>query len=40
LGTRPMPWDMLLEASIVSILIFLGGAFYFKRLERHFADVA
>jgi lipopolysaccharide transport system permease protein len=40
LGTRPMPWDLLLEASIVSFLIFVGGAFYFRRLERHFADVA
>lgn len=40
LGTRPMPWDLLAEASIISFVIFIAGALYFRRLERFFADVA
>jgi lipopolysaccharide transport system permease protein len=40
LGTRPMPWDLLVESSIISLAIFFAGALYFRRLERFFADVA
>jgi lipopolysaccharide transport system permease protein len=40
LGTRPMPWDLLLVGAITSLMIFMGGALYFNRLERFFADVA
>lgn len=40
LHTVPMPWIYLLNGSVISILIFLFGLFYFKRTERHFADVA
>jgi lipopolysaccharide transport system permease protein len=40
LGTRPMPWDLLTLGCIISLMIFVGGALYFRRLERFFADVA
>lgn len=40
LGRTPMPWDLMLIGSISSVIIFFSGAFYFKRTERIFADVA
>lgn len=38
LGT-PMPWTFIWPGMISGILLFLGGAFYFKRMERVFVDV-
>ena len=40
LGTNPMPWDLILPGSLSAAVIALAGAFYFRRLERYFADVA
>jgi len=40
IGITPMPWDLILMGSITAILVFLSGAFYFKRMERIFSDVA
>jgi len=40
LGTRPMPWDLIIVGSITAIVIAISGAFYFRRMERIFADVA
>ena len=40
LQTNPMPWDLIGMGSIVSILLFVTGAFYFRRMEQYFADVA
>ena len=40
LGTREMPWDLLLIGGGVSLTLFLFGAFYFKKMERTFADIA
>jgi lipopolysaccharide transport system permease protein len=40
LGTRSMPWDLLAVGSIVALVIAVSGAFYFRRMERIFADVA
>ena len=40
LGTRPMPWDLIAMGSITAIVIAISGAFYFRRMERIFADVA
>ncbi len=40
LGTSAMPWDLLGIGSLVSIILFTFGAFYFKRMERTFADIA
>jgi len=35
-----MPWDLLIPGTIVSIIIFISGAMYFRRMEKVFADVA
>jgi lipopolysaccharide transport system permease protein len=40
LGTTPMPWDLILVGTIVASLLAISGAFYFRRMERTFADVA
>lgn len=40
LGTNPMPWDFILIGTFSSVIIIISGAFYFKRMERYFADVA
>ena len=40
LGTRPMPWDFLAIGSVTAIVLFVSGAYYFRRKERVFADVA
>ncbi|MEQ8361375.1 MAG: ABC transporter permease [Cyclobacteriaceae bacterium] len=37
---QPMPWNFILNGTIVSIFIFIGGAFYFRKMEKNFADVA
>lgn len=39
LNTTPMPWDLIGMSLLTSILIGLSGVFYFRRLERSFADV-
>ena len=40
LGTRTMPWDLIAIGSVVSLVLFIFGAFYFKRMEKTFADIA
>jgi lipopolysaccharide transport system permease protein len=40
LGTNPMPWDMIGLGALSAIVLFVTGAFYFRRMERRFADVA
>jgi lipopolysaccharide transport system permease protein len=40
LDTRPMPWDLILIGSLSAIIVFISGAYYFKRMEGIFADVA
>jgi lipopolysaccharide transport system permease protein len=40
LGTRPMPWSMIGTGAITACLLVVTGAFYFRRKERIFADVA
>ncbi len=40
LGTIPMPWDLIIPGTFSALLIAVSGAFYFRRLERTFADVA
>jgi lipopolysaccharide transport system permease protein len=39
LQTTPMPWDLILIGSLTSILMFIGGALYFRYMEQVFADV-
>lgn len=40
LGTGAMPWDLIAIGGVVSVLLFVSGLVYFRRLERTFADVA
>ena len=35
----PMPWAYILPGSLVAVLILIGGAIYFRRMERVFVDV-
>lgn len=39
LGHQPMPWQGLLISAFMGLLVFVSGVFYFRRVERHFADV-
>lgn len=39
LHTNPIPWNFILQAAIVSMVLFFLGAFYFRRMEKVFADV-
>ncbi len=39
LGTVAFPTQMLLVSTLVSILLFIAGALYFRQTERYFADV-
>ncbi len=39
LGTVSMPWDLIGVSAISAIFIFFSGAYYFRRMERIFADV-
>ncbi len=40
LGTTPMPWDLIAMGSFSALLLTVSGAFYFRRMEAIFADVA
>ncbi len=40
LNTTPMPWDLIGIGTLSATLLALSGAFYFRRTERVFADVA
>ena len=39
LGTETAPGPMIIVSSLVAVALLIGGAFYFRRLERTFADV-
>lgn len=39
LGANTAPGPMLAISSLAALLILVGGAFYFKRMEKSFADV-
>jgi lipopolysaccharide transport system permease protein len=39
LGTGSAPGPMLVVSATASLLILIGGAFYFRRMEKTFADV-
>ena len=40
IGTQPMPWDFIGMGALAAAVVALSGAFYFRRMERVFADVA
>ena len=39
LGTQTAPSPILIVSSLASIAILIGGAFYFRRMEKTFADL-
>ena len=40
LHQNAMPWDLIGIGSITAMIVFLTGAYYFKKKERIFSDVA
>jgi len=40
LGHNPMPWDLIINGTFTTVIIFLSGAIYFNKKEPKFADVA
>ncbi|MCC6457190.1 MAG: ABC transporter permease [Caldilineaceae bacterium] len=40
LGTTPMPWDLIGIGTLSALTLVISGMFYFRRMERVFADVA
>lgn len=40
LHQTPMPWDLIGIGTISALIMFFSGAYYFKKKERIFADVA
>ena len=40
IGQSPMPWTLIMMGAITGLTLFISGAFYFKRKEHIFADVA
>ena len=39
LGTKSSPGPMVLVSSLVALFILISGAFYFRRMEKTFADI-
>jgi lipopolysaccharide transport system permease protein len=39
LGTDTAPGPMIIVSTFMALVIFIGGAYYFRRLEKTFADV-
>lgn len=39
-ATKPVNFELLLLSTVVGVVLFLFGIFYFKRTERVFADIA
>lgn len=39
LGTTPAPGPIIVVSSLASLLILIGGVFYFRNMERTFADL-
>ncbi len=39
LGTIAFPKQILLISTLVSVILFIAGMFYFKQTERYFADI-
>jgi lipopolysaccharide transport system permease protein len=40
LNTNPMPWDLVGVGFLSAAVLFVSGAFYFRRMEFLFADLA
>ena len=39
LGSSSVTWSMVVITSLVALVVFIGGAFFFRRVERGFADL-
>ena len=39
LGTGTQPWALIAASAVISMLLLVSGAFYFRRVEQTFADV-
>jgi lipopolysaccharide transport system permease protein len=39
LGAKTAPGPMVLVSAVAAVLILVSGAFYFRRMEKIFADV-
>jgi lipopolysaccharide transport system permease protein len=39
LGTAPAPHFFILASAVVSLTLLISGAFYFRRMEKRFADI-
>jgi len=39
LGTNTAPGPIIIVSSLVSLAVLIGGAFYFRRMEKTFADI-
>jgi lipopolysaccharide transport system permease protein len=37
---KQMPWEVIGISYLSAIIIFITGAFYFRKMERYFADIA
>jgi len=40
INSKAFPWQLIVPGAIVAVLLFTGGTFYFKRTEKHVADIA
>lgn len=40
IATHPIPWDLIGMGTLSAVIVAVSGAFYFRRTERIFADVA
>lgn len=38
-ASHAMPWPLLALSGVSAFLLFLSGAWYFKRMEKYFADI-
>jgi lipopolysaccharide transport system permease protein len=39
LGAQTAPGPMIIVSSMAAVMILIGGAFYFRKMEKTFADV-
>ena len=39
LGTNTKPGPLIAASALAAVVLLIGGAFYFKRMERNFADI-
>jgi lipopolysaccharide transport system permease protein len=39
LGTNTAPGPSIASSTLAALLILVGGAFYFRRMEKTFADI-